>query len=201
MITKIICMLLFMISLLILVSLSVVKINTQQQTANENINFTSYNNTELGIYLQYPANWSKMEEKFDANVDVISFISTPENDTDTFTENVNIAIEPLQNESITLEEYSNTTLAALSNVFENFSLISKENTNLDGVPAIKIIFSITQPQITDQSRDIDTIKQIPMKIMQILSVKEGKAYVIIYSAEEAKYDDYLPIIEKMIGVR
>lgn len=200
MITKIICMLLFMISLLILVSLSVVKINAQQQTVNENINFTSYNNTELGIYLQYPANWSKMEEKFDANVNVISFISTPENDTDTFTENVNIAIEPLQNESITLEEYSNTTLAALSNVFENFSLISKENTNLDGVPAIKIIFSITQPQITDQSRDIDTIKQIPMKIMQILSVKEGKAYVIIYSAEEAKYDDYLPIIEKMIGV-
>ena len=200
MITKIICMLLFMISLLILVSLSVVKINAQQQTVNENINFTSYNNTELGIYLQYPANWSKMEEKFDANVNVISFISTPENDTDTFTENVNIAIEPLQNESITLEEYSNTTLAALSNVFENFSLISKENTNLDGVPAIKIIFSITQTQITDQSRDIDTIKQIPMKIMQILSVKEGKAYVIIYSAEEAKYDDYLPIIEKMIGV-
>lgn len=200
MITKIICMLLFMISLLILVSLSVVKINAQQQTVNENINFTSYNNTELGIYLQYPANWSKMEEKFDDNVNVISFISTPENDTDTFTENVNIAIEPLQNESITLEEYSNTTLAALSNVFENFSLISKENTNLDGVPAIKIIFSITQPQITDQSRDIDTIKQIPMKIMQILSVKEGKAYVIIYSAEEAKYDDYLPIIEKMIGV-
>lgn len=200
MIPKIICMLLFMISLLILVSLSVVKINAQQQTVNENINFTSYNNTELGIYLQYPANWSKMEEKFDANVNVISFISTPENDTDTFTENVNIAIEPLQNESITLEEYSNTTLAALSNVFENFSLISKENTNLDGVPAIKIIFSITQPQITDQSRDIDTIKQIPMKIMQILSVKEGKAYVIIYSAEEAKYDDYLPIIEKMIGV-
>lgn len=200
MITKIICMLLFMISLLILVSLSVVKINAQQQTVNENINFTSYNNTELGIYLQYPANWSKMEEKFDANVNVISFISTPENDTDTFTENVNIAIEPLQNESITLEEYSNTTLVALSNVFQNFSLISKENTNLDGVPAIKIIFSITQPQITDQSRDIDTIKQIPMKIMQILSVKEGKAYVIIYSAEEAKYDDYLPIIEKMIGV-
>lgn len=200
MITKIICMLLFMISLLILVSLTVVKINAQQQTVNENINFTSYNNTELGIYLQYPANWSKMEEKFDANVNVISFISTPENDTDTFTENVNIAIEPLQNESITLEEYSNTTLAALSNVFENFSLINKENTNLDGVPAIKIIFSITQPQITDQSRDIDTIKQIPMKIMQILSVKEGKAYVIIYSAEEAKYDDYLPIIEKMIGV-
>ena len=200
MITKIICMLLFMISLLILVSLSVVKINAQQQTVNENINFTSYNNTELGIYLQYPANWSKMEEKFDDNVNVISFISTPENDTDTFTENVNIAIEPLQNESITLEEYSNTTLAALSNVFENFSLINKENTNLDGVPAIKIIFSITQPQITDQSRDIDTIKQIPMKIMQILSVKEGKAYVIIYSAEEAKYDDYLPIIEKMIGV-
>ena len=200
MITKIICMLLFMISLLILVSLSVVKINAQQQTVNENINFTSYNNTELGIYLQYPANWSKMEEKFDDNVNVISFISTPENDTDTFTENVNIAIEPLQNESITLEEYSNTTLAALSNVFENFSLINKENTNLYGVPAIKIIFSITQPQITDQSRDIDTIKQIPMKIMQILSVKEGKAYVIIYSAEEAKYDDYLPIIEKMIGV-
>lgn len=200
MITKIICMLLFMISLLILVSLSVVKINAQQQTVNENINFTSYNNTELGIYLQYPANWSKMEEKFDDNVNVISFKSTPENDTDTFTENVNIAIEPLQNESITLEEYSNTTLAALSNVFENFSLINKENTNLDGVPAIKIIFSITQPQITDQSRDIDTIKQIPMKIMQILSVKEGKAYVIIYSAEEAKYDDYLPIIEKMIGV-
>jgi eukaryotic-like serine/threonine-protein kinase len=193
-------MLLFMISLLILVSLSVVKINAQQQTVNENINFTSYNNTELGIYLQYPANWSKTEEKFNAIVNVISFISTPENDTDTFTENVNIAIEPLQNESITLEEYSNTTLSALSNVFENFSLISKENTNLDGVPAIKIIFSITQPQITDQSRDIDTIKQIPMKIMQILSVKEGKAYVIIYSAEEARYDDYLPIIEKMIGV-
>jgi serine/threonine-protein kinase len=189
-----------MISLLILVSLSVVKINAQQQTVNENINFTSYNNTELGIYLQYPANWSKMEEKFDANVNVISFISTPENDTDTFTENVNIAIEALQNESITLEEYSNTTLAALSNVFENFSLISKENTNLDGVPAIKIIFIITQPQTTDQSRDIDNIKQIPIKIMQILSVKEGKAYVIIYSAEEAKYDDYLPIIEKMIGV-
>jgi serine/threonine-protein kinase len=36
------------------------------------------------------------------------------------------------------------------------------------------------------------------KTMQILSIKEDKAYLLTYSAEKRKYADYLPTIEKMI---
>ena len=34
--------------------------------------------------------------------------------------------------------------------------------------------------------------------MQVFSIKEHKAYLLTYSAEERKYSDYLPTIEKMI---
>ena len=37
------------------------------------------------------------------------------------------------------------------------------------------------------------------KTMQVLSIKEDKAYLLTYIAEKRKYLDYLPTIERMIN--
>lgn len=39
---------------------------------------------------------------------------------------------------------------------------------------------------------------IQTKTMQVLTIKNDKIYLITYTAEQRKYDSYLPTIQKMI---
>jgi hypothetical protein len=37
------------------------------------------------------------------------------------------------------------------------------------------------------------------KTTEFITIKDGKAYIIMYGAELRKYSEYLPMVEKMIN--
>src|SRR5688572_19892134 len=64
-----------------------------QQLIHNNNNFTIYNNTNIGISIQYPSNWLKIEQSFNDKLNVVSFLSTEENHTNQNPVNINIIAE------------------------------------------------------------------------------------------------------------
>jgi hypothetical protein len=70
----------------------------------------------------------------------------------------------------------------------NFDFIKSESdatATLAGNPAHKIVYKYKKGK--------DDIK-----VMETLTVKYNKGYILMYSAEAPKYSDYLPTIQKMM---
>lgn len=63
-------------------------------TVSELINFTSYDNSMIGIRTQYPSAWQNAEHNLGAILS-IEFISPLQDDSDVFGDNINIAVEKL----------------------------------------------------------------------------------------------------------
>jgi len=172
-------------------------------------NFLIYENPTHDIEIQYPADWKKVEPQgFEANSDkhIVEFKSFSE--THLQKEDVaalHIYIHNLPAPNILHQFtrffgkmiYQKTSLegfvlshftSILTKNLPNFDFIKSESnttSTLAGNPAHKIVYKYNEGQN-------DT------KVMEALTVKDNKGYIIMYTAEAAKYSYYLPIIQKMM---
>ncbi|MDQ3853580.1 MAG: hypothetical protein M3299_12180 [Thermoproteota archaeon] len=154
-----------------------------QSLANGNL--TIYESPVSGIRTQYPDGWEIIIQNTSSSSLSVRFNSPLENDTDTYRENVILAINTISNNT----SLSNLTSAALTSYLElypDLKVIELSSTNLTNtaIPAYKLVASRTQEGLD---------------FMQIFAIKEDKVYSIIYSSEKARYSTYLPIIERMIN--
>jgi hypothetical protein len=163
---------------------------TPQATNITAEDFLTYENTTYGIRIQYPAVWQKGESNQTSQDNVINtivaFRAPKDRISDTIAENVIIGVENLPpEENISLAAYSTLQIADLTQFSTDFDLEQSTPIVLAGSPAQKIVFS-------------ETVQQIPIKTMQVWTIKDNKAYIITFAGEAAKYSDYLPTIQKMI---
>src|SRR5215216_8084354 len=146
--------------------------------------FLAYESPVYGIRTQYPDGWEILIQSASNSSLSLRFDSPPENDTDTYRENVILEINTINNTAL-----SNFTGAALASYLESFSdlkfnEVSSTNLANNTIPAYKLVGSRTQEGLD---------------FMQIVAMKEDNVYVILYSSEKTRYSTYLPIIEKMIN--
>ena len=104
--------------------------------------------------------------------------------------NIQISVENLGSKNITLNEYTNRTINKLNESLVN-QIQSSEDTILAGNnPAHKIVYSTTVHMVNNRN----------LRSLQIWTVKDGKAYIIKYTATPANYANYYkPIIQNMIN--
>lgn len=152
------------------------------QQQSETSDYLIYYNSEYGIKIKYPPNWTKMEQVFGA---IVVFMSPKENAFDNFQENLNIVAESLST-PITLEEYTDVAISQLKQIITDINIVETESTTLAGNPAHKIVYTGRQGQYI-------------LKWMQIWTIKNNKAYVITYTAEENTYSNFLGIVQEMIN--
>jgi eukaryotic-like serine/threonine-protein kinase len=132
--------------------------------------FLTYENPTYRIRIQYPSDWEKLE--FSERNIVVIFRSPPENSSDTKLENLLIQVGNLPFENILLDEVASASINALNQSLINFELIELNATTLSGNnPAHKVV--CTNREGGEEEH----------KTMQILSIKEDKAYLLTYSAE------------------
>ena len=159
-----------------------------QTTTTKEHDFLTYENYTYAIRIQYPSDWERLEfnQRGNSVNVVVIFRSPPENSSDTKLENLLIQVGNLPFENIPLDEVISANINNLKQSLIDFELIELNATTLSGNnPAYKVIYTNSEGE--DKH-----------KTMQILSIKEDKAYLLTYSAEKRKYSDYLPTIEKMI---
>lgn len=140
--------------------------------------FLEYTSSEENIRMKYPSDWSK-KEKYAGTI--VSFISLKEGS------NVNVVVQDLSTEPMTLNEYTETSIAQLKYFIPDMKVIeSSEAATLDGNRAYKIIY-------------IGTISENVFKWMQVWTIKNNKAYVISYTTTLQNYPNSLDKVNEMIN--
>ena len=76
-----------------------------------------------------------------------------------------------------------------------FNLIASNNSeNFHGSPAVEKIFTAKQAVLDKNLKAVS----LDLKMTQLNTLKNNKAYVISYAAETSNCDRYLPTVQKMI---
>lgn len=149
----------------------------------ETAGLTSYENKAYGIKINYPSDWARNEGSMGT---VAMFLSPLESSSDTFRENVNIIVQDLSAQPMTLKEYTDLSLAQIGEFVTDSNVISSTATVIDGNPANSIIYTGRQGQYI-------------FKWMQAWAIKDNKAYVLTYTANEDTYNAFLSMVQEMLG--
>jgi eukaryotic-like serine/threonine-protein kinase len=157
-------------------------------------NFTDYGNSTLGVNVKYPSEWQRAVQA-GGGISIIQFFSPLQNKSDIFRENVNIAIENLPNNKTNVTQYSRASLSVIAKSLPGFNL-TKSNTseNFHGTPAVEKTFTAKQAVL---DRNLKAVA-LDLKMTQIYTLKNNKAYVITFAAESSNYDRFLPTVAKIL---
>jgi hypothetical protein len=152
---------------------------SQADSANQMISFAKDN-----YKLQYPKSW-RLDTLTKLGPELFVF-SPLEDESDKFSENVNISIQNLIGQNIDLAQYKQITdkqvtdLATDSKIFE--SSIVKSNKG----EFFRITYAMTQGKFR-------------IKITSVCFISNDKAYLATFSSEFDKYDTYKKVGEQILS--
>jgi hypothetical protein len=149
-----------------------------------------YQNATYGIKMQYPSGWQVAQfNNSAANPTklVVGFLSPigVQRITDRIPENILVAVENLSSRNMGLAPYTTLQLSLLSEGTQGFNLVESLPTTIANNPAHQVVYT-------------ETMDQLKLKKMQVWTVKDGMAYLIIYAADEADYSSQLPTARRML---
>ena len=147
-------------------------------------NFLTYENPAVGIKVQYPSDWLK-----NATGQGVIFVLPSRNNIsnpEQFLARLEAYNVPSFPPNIPLKTMADGVLNGYKRTLPNFQLESYTNTTLAGSPAVKIIYTFMNS------------KEGNVKATDIGTIKNNRLYVIQYYVEAAKYQNYLPILQKIV---
>jgi hypothetical protein len=143
--------------------------------------FKIYENTKLKYSIQYPSTWQK-EERLN---DFVTFLA-PIEDSSHYKSPAGLGISSLSVSNVSLNTITNIHLKNMTNNLKDFQLIESSDTRLaDNRLAKKIIFTAMDDEEKKQA-------------LQLITKNKDKVYLITYKAYLDKYEQYFPIIQKML---
>ena len=132
--------------------------------------YVSYENSNYGIKVERPQNWSIQEEDDFVNPGII-FLSPEENNADNFREKVKFSVEQLST-PLSLNEYTEQAVREIKS--PNSIIKQPKNITLANREGRKVIY---------QGKD-------GMKRMEVWALKNQKAYILTYTAEPNKFKKF-----------
>lgn len=145
--------------------------------------FVEYQNKNYGIKIDRPENW-KVEEINDVFEKGVVFKSPLENKDDKFQEKVSIIVQDLSSNPQSLAEYTKDNIKYIKQN-ANPDELEESETDLANRSADRVVYSYRDGE--------DEFKR-----MQVWNLKNNRAYVVTYTAEEDKFDRFLKNVEKII---
>ena len=142
-----------------------------------------YENAAAGVRMNYPADWEKTENM--GNL-LVGFTAAKEDANDNFQENLNVAVQTTDETGFTPEDYAGAIAGNLKTQTPDFNLVESVGVTLVNVPAHKIVYTAKNSN------------QVSLKVMMVLTLKDGKVYIATFAATEEKFAKYLP--EAMIVI-
>jgi hypothetical protein len=102
---------------------------------------------------------------------------------DTYIESINLVVNKLSNAGYTVDKYADFSIGYLPKVVNNFKVIEKRKLKAN---AYRVTYAGEKNNLLQTWR-------------QYYYVKNGKVYIVTFSAETRKYDYYQPIIEPYLN--
>ncbi|HZE77971.1 MAG TPA: PsbP-related protein [Nitrososphaeraceae archaeon] len=148
----------------------------------DNNNFLTYQDSTLGIKIDYPAGWTQ-----ELHVGgLVTFLTMLESDTNTYPAGLGVTVQNLASKNTSLNEITKVQIKNLTQNHPDFKLIESTKSMLAGIVAHKIVFIATDNSGHER------------KAMQIWTLKDGRAYLLTYKAQPEEFSHYLPLVQKMI---
>jgi serine/threonine-protein kinase len=147
------------------------------------INWLNYKDDNNKFSISYPETWDK-----NINNGMVVFFTKKENQEDLFRDNINIIVQNLSNQPLTLEEYTNLTKQQVINEVGASAIQSTNDVILAGQKAKEMIYIIPKNPLRNQ---------LDLKIRQVWFIQNNKAYLLTYTAEKDKYEKYLQEVLKI----
>lgn len=122
--------------------------------------------------VQYPNDWTK-----EIRGNSVIFLSPFNGSGDRFKENVNIMLQDLSQQQITLEQYTDITKESVIANLGKQAIVSLEDATIQGMAAKKFVYNM------DMNGN-------NLRIKQYWFIKNKMAYLFTYTAELAKYSEY-----------
>jgi hypothetical protein len=145
--------------------------------------FSVYENSGMGVSIEYPSAWNFEESSGPAPT--TAFYAPFEDDSDEFSENLTITVEPL-GVKILPQFYADLTIENMKLIIPDLVLISSNPTQVSGKHFQKVIF------------EIPNLSGLEIKGMMMITVDDAVGYSVSYLAEKSSYDSYLPLVEQSI---
>ena len=152
-----------------------------------NLQMSTYKNKDFGFMIDYPSSWIVQEDNLHFNtIAAFELVAKNVHNFPNATNNVTLAevdIRIVDNpDNITAQDLGVKDIDTTGQV-----IMSTSNTTLDHLPALKIV---------DYTFDGLTIKH--MQVWTILP-KQNVKFLIYYIVQPTLYDQYLPIVQKMLN--
>lgn len=132
--------------------------------------------------LSYPETW-QITTISNSTVDVI-FRSPKESGDDPFLENFNIILQDINDMS--LEEYTKLSVAQINEFINEAEILSNEENTINGNTCYTIIYTGKPGALNLQYR-------------QDYYIVNGIAYVVTFTSEQSRFEDYQSISEKIFN--
>lgn len=134
--------------------------------------------------IQYPGTWDKDES---GQMGTSFFILSPvESTEDKFRENVNLLIQDLTGKNIDLNKYTDISENQIKTLAVNSNLVESKRIKNAGEEYQKVIYSADQGGAH-------------LKFEQYFFIVKEKAYVLTFSSELNKFDQYKEVAEKILN--
>lgn len=134
--------------------------------------------TDSKYEISYPERWIKQQKGT-----TTFFLSPKENEKDLFQENVNVMVQDLSSQQMTLEDYTNLTKQQVTQAFGSSAIVSVKDLNFAGQQAKEMVYNM--PKNPMQGRNLN------LKLRQVWFIKGNNAYLLTYTAQSSEYDNYL----------
>lgn len=151
-------------------------------SCNQDIDFKQYNYDSFAI--NSPKDWSQSKTK-----NIVVFKAKRESSSDTFLDNFNVIVQGLGEGNMSLKDYSELTYNQIKQAFGDESILEFKNTLLSDKEAKEIIYSIP--------RNPASQIYVELKAYQKWVIKDNKAFVLTFTAQEKNFEKNRTIVEKM----
>ncbi len=131
-----------------------------------------YTDANYNFKMKYPATWSTGAEQ-----GMLIFKTAKDGAEDKFQENVNVIIQDLSAQPMTLNEFTKLSLDQYGDMGETVQIITVEDTKLAGSPTKKAVVKMNY-------------YGMPLKLKQLWFIKDNKAYLLTYTALETTYNAF-----------
>ncbi len=133
-----------------------------------------YENSTYGFSMSYPAGWIVEEAEPNSLGMVVGFLA-PGGDINNPTNYVTAQIEDLPaSQKIALNAYTSAVISSLKSSYKDFKLLATKDITLGDLPGKELLYTIDK-------------EGTPYKILLQYTIKDNKAYVLTYYAQEYSY--------------
>jgi len=146
--------------------------------------FNTYKNEEFGFQISYPLEWEIAEDFMGS---VVMFLSPQETSEDTFRENLNIMVQDLTAQPMTLEQYTEISMGQFRQIVTDFKILSPlAQSSLLNYPGHELHFTGKQGQHK-------------LTWYSTWSLIDHNAYILTCTGEKKRFKRFWPTFREMVS--